>query len=98
MLRGELLLKGMSEGSPRPLLNFHVTLGPATRGAMKNAEAISKTGAPLPCTPAHVPRGQLAFAVPARAGMLVVRPVDLDDRNRWMRKLATFVGSRSTLT
>lgn len=51
VLRGELLLKGLSEGSPRPLLNFHVTLGPATRGAMKNAETISKTGALR--TPAH---------------------------------------------
>ena len=74
VLRGELLVRSVGEGIPRPLLHFGVTVGPTTRVTAKNAESIP------------------------RSGTLVVRPLDLDDRNRWLKTLALYVGKRATLS
>lgn len=108
--RGEVVVKAVEEGRPRPLLKLTVSLGPAQRSVTKaEVRGLPAVGQPQgqprsPRPPTTAPprppaatsprrrtrlasRSHLSRASPQALpsnGELVLRPVDLADRNRWL--------------
>ena len=65
-------------------------------GAVSSPKKSDGTHDELTVTHHQASIGGQPISYTATAGTLVVRPMSLDDRNRWMRKLSVYVGSKAT--